>query len=150
MSIPALRRNDDPETRRFLMPLITFTVRRDLLSAADKSTLSEAMSDAEVAAGFHHDDLFHRFVEVGQDDLRIDSRFPEYTTDRTDRFMVVEVVISQNRKEAAATLADTATKLFGERMNLAPQDILFVFHEVDRNLPRFPPESPRLETAANA
>ena len=29
----------------------------------------------------------------------------------------------------------------GERLHLAPQDILFVFHEVEPNLPRFPAAS---------
>ena len=34
------------------MPFVTFTVRRGL-SAADKSRLSEAMLEAQVAAGYH-------------------------------------------------------------------------------------------------
>ena len=34
------------------MPFVTFTVRRGL-SAADKTRLSEAMLEAEVAAGYH-------------------------------------------------------------------------------------------------
>ena len=50
------------------MPFVTFTVRRGL-SAADKSRLSDAMLEAQVAAGYHPADLFHRFLEVGQDDF---------------------------------------------------------------------------------
>ena len=73
------------------MPFVTFTVRHGL-SAADKSRLSEAMLEAQVAAGYHRADRFHRFLEVDQDDLLVDPRFPDYATDRTDRFMVVEVV----------------------------------------------------------
>ena len=123
------------------MPFVTFTVRRGL-SATDKSRLSEAMLEAQVAAGYHRADRFHRFLEVGQDDLLIDPRFPDYATDRTDRFMVVEVVISRGRPEgAAATIADEAVRLFGERLHLAPQDVLFIFSEVEPNLPRFPAAS---------
>jgi hypothetical protein len=48
------------------MPFVTFTVRRGL-SAADKSRLSEAMLEAQVAAGYHRTDRFHRFLEVDQD-----------------------------------------------------------------------------------
>jgi hypothetical protein len=97
------------------------------------------MLEAQVAAGFHPTDRFHRFLEVGDDDLLVDLRFPDYTTDRTDRFMVVEVIISRGRPAGtAATIAGTAVKLFGERLHLAPQDVLFVFHEVEPNLPRFP------------
>ncbi|MGO4521273.1 hypothetical protein AB4076_11720 [Dyella sp. 2RAF44] len=56
------------------MPFVTFTVRRGL-SSADKSHLSAAMLEAQVAAGFHRDDRFHRFLEVGPDDLQVDARF---------------------------------------------------------------------------
>jgi hypothetical protein len=120
------------------MPFVTFTVRRGL-SAADKSQISEAMLEAQVAAGYQRADRFHRFLEVDQDDLLVDSRFPNYATDRTDRFMVVEVVISRGRPTGtAAIIVDEAVRLFGERLQLAPQDVLFVFHEVDPNLPRFP------------
>jgi Tautomerase enzyme len=132
------------------MPFVTFTVRRGL-SATDKSRLSEAMLEAQVTAGYPRTDLFHRFLEVGQDDLLVDPRFPEYATDRTDRFMVVEVVISSGRPTGtAATIADEAVRLFGERLHLAPQDVLFVFNEVDPNLPRFPAASIRQEATASA
>src|SRR5712672_1351196 len=105
------------------MPFVTFTVPRGL-SAADKSRLSEAMLKAQVTAGYHRADRFHRFLEVDRDDLLVDPRFPDYATDRTDRFMVVEVVISSGRPTGiAATIADEAVRLFGERLHLAPQDI---------------------------
>jgi hypothetical protein len=65
--------------------------------------------------------------------------------------MVVEVVISSGRPTGtAATIADEAVRLFGERLHLAPQDILFVFHEVEPNLPRFPAASIRREGTADA
>jgi phenylpyruvate tautomerase PptA (4-oxalocrotonate tautomerase family) len=132
------------------MPFVTFTVRRGL-SSADKSHLSEAMLEAQVAAGFHRDDRFHRFLEVDPDDLQVDARFPDYTADRTDRFMVVEVIISKGRPtETAATMAEEAVRLFGERLHLAPQDVLFIFQEVDPNLPRFPAESINRAVSADA
>ena len=91
------------------MPFVTFTVRRGL-SAADKSRLSEAMLEAQVAAGYHRADRFHRFLEVDQDNLLADPRFPGYAMDRTDRFMVVEVIISSGSPtRAAATSAASAS-----------------------------------------
>ena len=132
------------------MPFATFTVQRGL-NATDKSLLSDAMLEAQVAAGYHRDDLFHRFLEVGRGDLRVDHRFPDYTTDRTDRFMVVEVIISKDRPPGtAATIADEAVRLFGERLHLAPQDVLFIFQEVEPHLPRFPAESIGREVIADA
>jgi hypothetical protein len=109
------------------------------------------MLQAQVAAGYHRADLFHRFLEVGQDDLLVDPRFPDYATDRTDRFMVVEVVISSGRPAGtAAIIADEAVILFGERLTLPPQDILFVFHEAEPSFPRFPAASTRREATADA
>jgi hypothetical protein len=94
------------------------------------------MLEAQVAAGYHRAD---RFLEVDRDDLLVDPRFPDYTADRTDRFMVAEVVISSGRPTGtAAAIAEEAVRLFGERLHLAPQDVLFVFDEVEPNLPRFP------------
>ena len=132
------------------MPFVTFTVRRGL-SPADKSRLSEAMLEAQVAAGYHRADCFHRFLEVDPDDLLVDPRFPDYAADRTDRFMVVEVIISSGRPTGtAAAIADEAVRLFGERLHLAPRDILFVFHEVEPTLPRFPAASLRQDPTADA
>src|ERR1700729_1482431 len=103
------------------MPFVTFTVGRGL-STADKSRLSEAMLEAQVAAGYHRADRFHRFLEDNQDDLLIDPRFPDYATNRTDRFMVVEVVISSGRPtETPSPIADEAVRLFDERLHLAPE-----------------------------
>src|ERR1700710_973554 len=132
------------------MPFVTFTVRRGL-RAADKSRLSEAMLEAQLAAGYHQADRFHRFLEVDQDDLLVDPRFPDYATDRTDRFMVVELIISSGRPTGtAATIADEAVRLFGERLHLAPQEILFAFYEVDPNPPPFPAPAIRRDPAADA
>ena len=65
--------------------------------------------------------------------------------------MVVEVVISSGRPAGTATaIADEAVRLFGERLNLAPQDILFVFYEVEPNHPRFAAGSIRREATADA
>ncbi|UVK40700.1 hypothetical protein LHFGNBLO_002202 [Mesorhizobium sp. AR10] len=65
--------------------------------------------------------------------------------------MVVEVIIFRGRPAGtAATIADEAVRLFGERLHLAPQDVLFIFHEVEPNLPRFPAASIEREATADA
>ena len=66
------------------MPFVTFTVRRGI-SAGDKSRLSEAMLEAQVAAGYHRADRFHRFLEVDEDDLSwCRSPLPRTTQQRTE------------------------------------------------------------------
>jgi hypothetical protein len=123
------------------MPVVTFTVRRGL-SASEKRSLSQAMLEAQVAVGFAKNDLFHRFLELDPSDLFVDARYPDYKEDRTDRFMLVEVIISAGKPpEMAAKMADEAVRLFGERLGVAPQDILFLFQQIDPTTPRFPAQS---------
>lgn len=83
------------------MPFVTFTVRRGLI-AADKSRLSAALLETQASTGYHRADRFSRFLEVDRNDLMVDSRFPGYTTDRTDRFVVIEVIISSGRPTGTA------------------------------------------------
>src|SRR5258708_25798812 len=71
-----------PKPWRLEMPFVTFTVRRGL-SAGDKSRLSEAMLEAQVAAGYHRADRFHRFLEVHQHDLLVGPPFPHHAQDTT-------------------------------------------------------------------
>jgi hypothetical protein len=101
------------------------------------------MLEAQMAAGYPRNDLFQRFLEVDPGDLVIDPRYPDYATDRTERFMVVEVVISKSARAGVAdTIAREAVRLWGERLNIAPQDILFIFQDVEPHLPRFPEAPP--------
>lgn len=132
------------------MPFVTFTVRRGL-SASEKAGFSQAMIEAQVDAGYPSDDLFHRFYEVGPNDLFIDPHFPDYTKARSDRFMIVEVIISRGKPEKTADIiANKATELFADRFQLAPQDILFIFSEVEPHFPRFPAQSAASGEAAHA
>ena len=81
----------------------------------------------------------------------VDPRFPGYTTDRTDRFVVIEVIISSGRPTGtAATIADEAVRLFGECLHLAPHDIPLLFLEVEPNHPRFPAAAIRRDSSADA
>jgi len=119
--------------------VVTFPRPRGL-SAADKSRLSEAMLEAQVAAGYHRADRFHRFLEIDQDDLLVDPRFPDYATDRTERFMVVEVVISSGRRQEPPPPCGRSGQA-GRRAPTPRASDICSSHEVDPNLPRFPAAS---------
>jgi hypothetical protein len=67
-------------------------------------------------------DRFHRFLEVDQDDLLVDPRFPDYATDRTrehgiDHVGLVQVELKTRQAvalpEAAAALANGAGRVGG-------------------------------------
>lgn len=130
------------------MPVVTFTLRRGR-STAEKALLSEAMMEALVAAGYDAADRFHRFLELDPGDLLVDARFPSYAEPRTERFMMVEVVISRGKPpRTAPVIAETAMGLFERRLGLAPQDVMFVFNEVSPDLPRYPVAKAAREAAS--
>jgi hypothetical protein len=72
------------------------------------------------------------------------------------KFRIVRKFLNKNNRHyqrptgTAATIADEAVRLFGERLHLAPQDILFAFYEVEPNFPRFPAGSIRRDPTADA
>ena len=117
---------------------MTFTLRRGR-NIAEQALLSEAMTEALVAAGYDASDRFHRFLELEQSDFLVDPHYPDYAEPRSERFMMVEVIISRGKPpRTAPAIADTAMELFRARPGLSPQDVMFVFHEVNPDLPRYP------------
>ncbi len=63
------------------MPLITLTTRKGK-SAAYKTAVLEGVHQALVASGVPLADRFHRILELGEEDFRFDSRYPDLASDR--------------------------------------------------------------------
>jgi len=130
------------------MPLVTFTTSGKF-NASEKKELSQIMLQAQVAAGFAKEDLFHRIFELKPDHLLVDPHYPDYLKARTDRFVMIEIAISAGRSPATAEkIAEVAVHLFRERLGIEPPDVMFVFYEIDPRLPRFP--SPIVESSSVA
>ena len=53
----------------------------------------------------------------------------------------VTFTVRRSLGAAEKSSLSAAIRLFGERLNLAPQDVLFIFSQVEPNLPRFPAAS---------
>lgn len=107
------------------------------------------MLEAQVTAGYHRADRFHRFLEVDRNDLMVD--FPGYTTDRTDRFVVIEVIISAGgRQEPPPPLrtkrSDCSASAYASPLMTFP----LLFLEVEPNHPRFSAASIRRDSSADA
>lgn len=111
------------------MPLVTLTIRKGK-SSAFKSAVFAAVHQALVSSGVPEADRFHRVLELGVDDFRFDSNYPDLTTPRNDDFVLIEILLSVGRsvkikKKILADLIAHAAKDPG----LNPENMMVVFKE---------------------
>ena len=113
------------------MPVFTVTMRSHW-SVEEKARLSRAMHAASVAAGYPEDDLFQRFYSLQPDDFKVDPCYPGLPKPRTERMLMIEVLISSGtqsdrKRDLVAALAEK----LGET-GIDPNDIMVFFVETDR------------------
>jgi len=110
------------------MPLVTLTVRKPK-SAAFKSSILDAVHDSLIATGVPAADKFQRAIELGADDFRYDSQYPDVKTTRNDDFALVEILWSVGRSVNVKKkfLADLVQRLSAAKID--PENVLVVFKE---------------------
>jgi phenylpyruvate tautomerase PptA (4-oxalocrotonate tautomerase family) len=111
------------------MPLVTLTVRSPKPEAFKSAALA-AIHRALVAAGVPQDDLFHRVLELGEEDFRFNPRYPDAARARTPDFVLVQILLSVGRsvKVKRKILADLVEGLRREP-GIDPEDVMVVFQE---------------------
>jgi len=111
------------------MPLVTLTLRAGK-PVEFKSQVLEAVHAALVASGVPEKDRFHRVLELGPDDFRYDTEYPDLTRPRTGDFVLVEILLSVGRsvKVKKKILADLLAGL-AKAPGLDPEDVFVVFKE---------------------
>jgi phenylpyruvate tautomerase PptA (4-oxalocrotonate tautomerase family) len=110
------------------MPLVTLTVLKPK-SAAFKDSVLQAVHGALVGIGVPEADRFHRVLELSHDDFRFDASYPDVHGERTDDFVLIEVVLSAGRsvKVKKQFLASLMTDLAAAGHN--PENAMVVFKE---------------------
>jgi Tautomerase enzyme len=113
------------------VPLFTVTMRSGR-SIEEKDRVSKAMHAASVVAGYPEDDVFQRFLSLDPSDLRVDLYYPALPKPRTDRMLMIEVLVSSGtdtgrKKGLVAALVEK----LGEA-GVDPNDIMVFFLETDR------------------
>jgi hypothetical protein len=78
------------------MPLVTLTILRPKSVQFKESVLS-AVHQALVSIGVPEADRFHRVNELSPEDFRFDRTYPDVQGQRTDDFLLIEVVLSAGR-----------------------------------------------------
>jgi hypothetical protein len=113
------------------MPLFTVTMKSNR-STNEKDRLSRAIHAASIAAGYSEDDLFQRFFSLGPSDLRVDLCYPALSKPRTDRMLMIEVLVSSGTDTSRKkSLVVALVEKLGEA-GIDPNDIMVFFLETDR------------------
>lgn len=110
------------------MPLVTLTVRRPK-SSAFKTGVLEAVHAALVSAGVPATDKFQRVIELETDDFRFDPSYPDLKFERTDDFVLIEILWSVGRrvKMKRQFLAELMTGL--SQQGVDPENVMVCFKE---------------------
>jgi hypothetical protein len=110
------------------MPLVTLTVVRPK-SAQFKESVLRAVHHALVSIGVPEADRFHRVLELSREDFRFDRTYPDVLGQRTDDFLLIEVVLSAGRsvKVKKQFLAHLMSGLAESGHN--PENAMVVFKE---------------------
>jgi phenylpyruvate tautomerase PptA (4-oxalocrotonate tautomerase family) len=110
------------------MPLVTLTVRKPK-TAQFKSAVLDAVHAALVSSGVPATDRFQRVLELGADDFRFDSGYPDLARERNDDFVLIEILWSVGRS------VKVKRKLLDELMaslrvaGLDPENVMVCFKE---------------------
>ena len=110
------------------MPLVTLTVRKPKTSVFKNSVL-EAVHAALVASGVPATDKFHRVLELEADNFRYDPGYPDLQSERTDDFVLIEILWSVGRsvKVKRNMLNDLMDRLSAQGLN--PENVMVCFKE---------------------
>jgi hypothetical protein len=113
------------------MPLFTVTLKA-ARSIGDTNAISRAIHEASVKAGYAEDDMFQRFLCLEQADLRIDLNYPGLPKPRTEKMLMIEVLVSSGTEAGRKTrlLAALVEALDGAGTD--SNDIMVFFGEIDR------------------
>jgi phenylpyruvate tautomerase PptA (4-oxalocrotonate tautomerase family) len=112
------------------MPIVSITVRKPK-SGTFKTNVLESIHEALVeAGGAHPDDRVHRVLELEADDFRFHPRFPDLEADRTDDFVLVEILLGIGRsvKVKKRILADMMARLAKRGLN--PEHVMVLFQDL--------------------
>ncbi|MBI5066960.1 MAG: tautomerase family protein [Deltaproteobacteria bacterium] len=111
------------------MPLVTLTVRGPRTRAWKEAALAAAHR-ALVASGVPETDLFHRVLELGEEDFRFDPTYPDAARPRTRDFVLIQILLSVGRsvKVKRKILADLVAGLQRDP-GVDPEEVMVVFQE---------------------
>ena len=114
------------------MPLVTITLL-DNTPAAERRSIADGVHQAIVQAGFPETDRFQRILALGSDAFLFDRIHPNLPEPRSERFVLVEILLSFGRSvEFKRDLLAALVSNLQRDPGIDPRDVLVVFIETAR------------------
>jgi phenylpyruvate tautomerase PptA (4-oxalocrotonate tautomerase family) len=110
------------------MPLITVTSLKGR-TKEEKRKIGDAIQKALAEAGTPTADRFQRFFDMNEEDLIFDRSYPDMPEERSDKFIIIEILFSVGRSVKIKRKVLTTLIAGLEELSIAPKDVFVVFKE---------------------
>jgi phenylpyruvate tautomerase PptA (4-oxalocrotonate tautomerase family) len=111
------------------MPLVTITLHKGR-TAQEKRVIADAIHDALVQSGIPQQDRFQRFIELNADDFIYDLTYPSLSEARSEKFIIVEILLSVGRSvKVKKELLKQLISNLEQCASLSSRDVMVVFKE---------------------
>ena len=114
------------------MPLVTINLSKSW-SLEDQKLIADGIHEAIVGVGFPKADRFQKIHSLSRDQFLYDKRHPNLTESRTEKFVLIEIVISLGRSVEFKN--DLLTGIVGNLKNrpgISPHDVMVLIIETAR------------------
>ena len=114
------------------MPLVTISLSK-AWSIEDQKLIADGIHEAIVGVGFPQTDRFQKIHQLSKDQFLYDGRHPNLTESRTEKFVLIEIIISLGRSvEFKKDLLTGIIKNLKNKPGIAPHNIMVLFVETAR------------------
>ena len=114
------------------MPLVTISLSK-FWSTEDQKLIADGIHEAIVGVGFPQTDRFQKILRLSQDQFLCDDRHPNLTEPRTEKFILIEIVISFGRSvEFKNDLLTRIIQNLEDKPGISPHDVMVLFIETAR------------------
>jgi hypothetical protein len=95
--------------------------------------IADGIHEAIVGVGFPQTDRFQKILRLSQDQFLCDDRHPNLTEPRTEKFILIEIVISFGRSvEFKNDLLTRIIQNLEDNPGISPHDVMVLFIETAR------------------
>jgi len=114
------------------MPLITISLSKSW-STEDQKMIADGIHEAIVGVGFPQTDRFQKIHRLSKDQFLYDDRHPNLTESRTEKFVLIEIIISLGRGvEFKKDLLTRIIRNLKNKPGISPHDVMVLFVETAR------------------
>lgn len=114
------------------MPLVTISLSK-AWSIEDQKLIADGIHEAIVGVGFPPADRFQKIHRLSKDQFHFDDRHPNLVEPRTEKFVLIEIVISYGRSvEFKKELLTRIVQNLKNQPGISPHDIMVLFVETAR------------------